>query len=238
MALPKWTDERTQQLVDFVGNESPVSQAMVADAADELETSVRSVSSKLRKMGYDVELASANASKSFSDEQEATLSNFVTDNSGVYTYAEIAENFEGGAFSAKSIQGKILSMQLTEHVKPAPKVETVKTYSEDEESQFISLVNDGAFIEDIAEALGRSVNSIRGKALSLLRAGEINAIPKQEHTKGSSKADPLADVEIDGMTVDDIADQIGKTVRGVKTMLTRRGLQCADYNGAARKEIG
>ena len=238
MALPKWTDERTQQLVDFVGNESPVSQAMVADAADELETSVRSVSSKLRKMGYDVELASANASKSFSDEQEATLSNFVTDNSGVYTYAEIAENFEGGAFSAKSIQGKILSMQLTEHVKPAPKVETVKTYSEDEESQFISLVNDGAFIEDIAEALGRSVNSIRGKALSLLRAGEINAIPKQEHTTGSSKADPLADVEIDGMTVEEIADQIGKTVRGVKTMLTRRGLQCADYNGAARKEIG
>jgi hypothetical protein len=238
MALPKWTDERTQQLVDFVGNESPVSQAMVADAADELETSVRSVSSKLRKMGYDVELASANASKSFSDEQEATLSNFVTDNSGVYTYAEIAENFEGGSFSAKSIQGKILSMQLTEHVKPAPKVETVKTYSEDEESQFISMVNDGAFIEDIAEGLGRSVNSIRGKALSLLRAGEINAIPKQEHTKGSSKADPLADVEIDGMTVEEIADQIGKTVRGVKTMLTRRGLQCADYNGAARKEIG
>ena len=238
MALPKWTDERTQQLVDFVGNESPVSQAMVADAADELETSVRSVSSKLRKMGYDVELASANASKSFSDEQEATLSNFVTDNSGVYTYAEIASNFEGGAFSAKSIQGKILSMQLTEHVKPAPKVETVKTYSEDEESQFISMVNDGAFIEDIAEGLGRSVNSIRGKALSLLRAGEINAIPKQEHTKGSSKADPLADVEIDGMTVEEIADQIGKTVRGVKTMLTRRGLQCADYNGAARKEIG
>ncbi|HAI39625.1 MAG TPA: hypothetical protein DCM40_16705 [Maribacter sp.] len=238
MALPKWTDERTQQLVDFVGNESPVSQAMVADAADELETSVRSVSSKLRKMGYDVELASANASKSFSDEQEATLSNFVTDNSGVYTYAEIAENFEGGSFSAKSIQGKILSMQLTEHVKPAPKVETVKTYSEDEESQFISMVNDGAFIEDIAEGLGRSVNSIRGKALSLLRAGEINAIPKQEHTKGSSKADPLADVEIDGMTVEEIADEIGKTVRGVKTMLTRRGLQCADYNGAARKEIG
>jgi DNA-binding NarL/FixJ family response regulator len=238
MALPKWTDERTQQLVDFIGESSPVSQAMVAEAAEDLETSTRSVSSKLRKMGFDVELASASASKSFSEEQEATLSNFVTDNSGVYTYAEIASNFEGGAFSAKSIQGKILSMQLTEHVKPAPKVETVKTYSEDEESQFISLVNDGAFIEDIAEALGRSVNSIRGKALSLLRAGEINAIPKQEHTKGSSKADPLADVEIDGMTVEEIADQIGKTVRGVKTMLTRRGLQCADYNGAARKEIG
>ena len=238
MALPKWTDERTQQLTDFVGSESPVSQATVANAADELETSVRSVSSKLRKMGFDVELASASQSKAFSDEQESTLSNFVQDNSGSYTYAEIAENFEGGAFSAKSIQGKILSMQLTEHVKPAPKVETVKSYNEDEEATFVSMVNDGAFIEQIAESLGRSVNSIRGKALSLLRAGEINAIPKQENVVGNSKADPLADMDISDMSVEDIADEIGKTVRGVKTMLTRRGLQCADYNGAARNEIG
>ena len=238
MALPKWTDERTQQLTDFVGSESPVSQATVANAADELETSVRSVSSKLRKMGFDVELASASQSKAFSDEQESTLSNFVQDNSGSYTYAEIAENFEGGHFSAKSIQGKILSMQLTEHVKPAPKVETVKSYNEDEEATFVNMVNDGAFIEQIAESLGRSVNSIRGKALSLLRAGEINAIPKQENVVGNSKADPLADMDISDMSVEEIADEIGKTVRGVKTMLTRRGLQCADYNGAARKEIG
>ena len=68
MALPKWTDERTQQLTDFVGSESPISQVTVANAADELETSTRSVSSKLRKMGFDVELASASASKSFSDD--------------------------------------------------------------------------------------------------------------------------------------------------------------------------
>jgi hypothetical protein len=238
MALPKWTDERTQQLVDFIGDQSPVSQAVVAEAADHLETSTRSVSSKLRKMGFDVELASASASKSFSDEQEATLRNFVQDNSGSYTYAEIASNFEGGSFSAKSIQGKILSMELTEHVKPAPKVETVRTYTPEEEGTFVEMVNGGSFVEEIAEALGKSVNSIRGKALSLLRSGDINAIPKQKETKGSSKADVLADLEIGEMTVQEIADEIGKTVRGVKTMLTRRGLQCADYNGAAKKEIG
>ena len=238
MALPKWTDERTQQLVDFVGSESPISQDTVADAADELETSVRSVSSKLRKMGFEVELASASQSKSFTDEQEATLSAFVNDNSGSYTYAEIASNFEGGSFSAKSIQGKILSMELTSHVKPAPKVETVRTYTPEEEGTFVSMVNDGSFVEEIADALGKSVNSIRGKALSLLRSGEINAIPKQKETKGSSKADVLADVDVANHTVEEIADQIGKTVRGVKTMLTRRGLQCSDYNGAAKKDIG
>ena len=53
------------------------------------------------------------------------------------------------------------------------------------------MVNDGSFVEEIADALGKSVNSIRGKALSLLRSGEINAIPKQKETKGSSKADVL-----------------------------------------------
>ena len=237
MALPKWTDERTDELVNFVGDESPISQGTVAEAADQLETSTRSISSKLRKMGYEVELASASTSRAFSESQEATLATFVQDNSGEYTYAQIAENFDGGAFSAKSIQGKILSMELTEHVKPAPKVEAVRTYSEDEETTFIEMVNDGAFVEAIADALDRSVNSVRGKALSLLRSGDIDAIPRQEHTKGSTKEDPLADLgDISGMTVEEIAEAIGKTARGVKTMLTRRGLVAEDYDGAAKKE--
>jgi hypothetical protein len=237
MALPKWTDERTDALTNFVGDESPVSQATVAEAASELETSTRSISSKLRKMGHDVELASASATRAFSDAQEATLSAFVSDNSGEYTYAEIAGHFEDGAFSPKSIQGKILSMELTGHVKPAPKVEAVRTYNPDEEAVFVKMVNDGAFVEAIAAELDRSVNSVRGKALSLLRSGDIDAIPRQETTKGASKEDPLAELtDIGSMGVEDIAEAIGKTARGVKTMLTRRGLSAADYDGAAKKE--
>ena len=234
MALPKWTDERTEALTTFVGGESPVSQATVAEAADQLETSTRSISSKLRKMGYEVESAATANGKSFTEQQETTLRAFVTDNSGQYTYAQISEHFEGGAFTPKSIQGKILSMELTDHVAPAPKVESVRTYTEDEETTFISMVNDGAFVEAIADSLGRSVNSIRGKALSLLRSGDIQAIPRQESTKGASNVDPLADLDVTEMTVEAIAETIGKTARGVKTMLTRRGLVAADYDGAAK----
>jgi len=236
MALPKWTDERTAELTSFVGDESPVSQSTVADAAVQLETSTRSVSSKLRKMGFDVELASASSTKAFSEAQEATLASFVTDNSGQYTYADISDHFENGAFSAKSIQGKILSMELTAHVKPAPKVESVKTYSDAEEATFISMVESGNFVEAIADELGKTVNSIRGKALSLLRTGAISAIPKQEVTKGSAKSDPFENVDVADLTVEQIAEQIGKTARGVKTMLTRRGLVAADYDGASKKE--
>lgn len=232
--LPKWTDERTDTLTNFVGDETPVSQTSVAQAAEQLETTTRSVSSKLRKMGYDVELASSSSARAFTEEQETILRSFVTDNSGTYTYAEIADHYQGGAFSKKSIQGKILSMELTGHVKPAPIKESVRTYSTSEETIFVEMVNNGAFVEAIADAMGRSVNSVRGKALSLLRSGDIGAIPKQEHTKANGSADPLADMDVTDMTVESIAAEIGKTTRGVKTMLTRRGLTASDYDGAAK----
>ena len=103
---------------------------------------------------------------------------------------------------------------------------------------FVEMVNGGSFVEEIADALGKTVNSVRGKALSLLRAeADRTAIPKQKETKGASKADPLADLgDVSGLTVEEIATAIDKTARGVKTMLTRRGLVASDYDGASKKE--
>tara|TARA_B110000503_G_C7149221_1_gene414372 strand:- start:1080 stop:1805 length:726 start_codon:yes stop_codon:yes gene_type:complete len=237
MALPKWTDERTNALSTYVGDESPVSQETVAAAAEELDTTSRSIASKLRKMGHEVELAAARNQSKFSSDQEATLRTFIESNSGEYTYVQIAEYFENNSFTPKSIQGKILSMELTQHVKAAPKAESTKTYSDVEEATFLNMVHSGAFVEQIAEALNRSVNSIRGKALSFLRSGEIDSIPRQENTKGSSKVDPLVELgDIAALTVEQIAESIGKTARGVKTMLTRRGLVASDYDGASKKE--
>ena len=234
MAIPKWTEERTASLTDFVGSESPVTYATVVDAADQLETSPRSVASKLRKMGHEVESSASVTTRAFSDAQETTLSSFVTDNSGQYTYGQIAEAFEGGEFSSKQIQGKLLSMQLTEHVKPTPKVESVRTFSDAEEAEFVKHASNGAYLEDIAEALGRTVNQIRGKALSLLRQGSIASIPAQKESKAAAKADPLEGVDVASLSVEEIAEQIGKTARGVKTMLTRRGLTASNYDGAAK----
>lgn len=234
MTTPKWTEERTAQLIDEVGDESPVSRGTVAELAEALGTSTRSVSSKLRKLGYEVELASATP-RAFSDEATNELRHFVTQNTGEYTYAEIAEKFPGD-YTAKAIQGKILSMELTAHVKETPKVEHAKTYSADEEALVLKLIRDGKFVEEIADAVGKSVQSVRGKALSLQRAGEIDAMPKQRDVKGPA-ADPLDAIgDVSALSVAQIAEQIGKTERGVKTMLTRRGLKATDYDGAAKKE--
>jgi hypothetical protein len=235
MTTPRWTDDRTRILTAIAEGMDTVSQETVANAAVELDTTTRSVSSKLRKMGYDVELASSANKKAFTDEQADSLSSFVTGNSGAYTYADIAGNFEGGAFSAKQVQGKILSMELTDHVKPAEKVEVARTYTPEEEATFLDMHANGAFVEELAEALGKSINSIRGKALSFLRSGEITSIPKQKESRAKANVDPLDALgDVSGLTVEQIAESIEKTVRGVKTMLTRRGMSCANHDGAKK----
>jgi hypothetical protein len=230
-----WTEEREAELENLVGNENPVTQVTVASAAEALEVSGRSVSSKLRKMGYDVEKVSARA-KTFSDEQEADLREFVESNSGEFTYAEIAERFAGGTFTPRQIQGKILSLELTEAVKRAPKPESTKTYTEEEEATILELVQGGAFIEDIVEAVGRPLNSVRGKLLSMSRQYENFTIPKQRESHAAKKVDPFEGLDVAELTVAEIAEKIGKSPRGVRVMLTNRGLNCADYNAKVKKE--
>lgn len=233
--LPKWDDERTETLSNMVGDDVPVSQDTVAECAVELETTTRSIASKLRKMGYEVETVAQAHKKTFTDEQEADLRKFVTANEGVFTYAEIAAQVLGDAEKARSIQGKLLSMELTGMAKPTPKKEEAKKYSDDEEAVFEQMANDGAFLEDIAEALGKELNSVRGKALSMLRSHGIE-MPKQKESHSKAGPDPIAELsDIASMTVEEIADAVGKSVRGIKVILTNRGITASNYDGAARR---
>lgn len=231
-----WSDEAVAQLVSIAGSESPVSVARVEQAATTLDRSVRSVSSKLRQLDYDVASMAKEKVAAFTPEQSVALSNFVVGNEGKLTYKEIAEQFPGD-FSAKQIQGKLLALELTSSVKPADKVEVARTYSEAEEATFIKMANAGKYIEEIAVALGKSIPSVRGKALSLTRKEQIAKIPAQKdsHAKNVVDAVTALGAAIATMTVAEIAKAVDKTERGIKTLLTRRGVDVADYAGAAKK---
>lgn len=233
----KWNDETVAKLLALVGNETPVQPATVVAAAAALEVSERSVASKLRQL--DVEVASMAKEKvaTFTPDESTKLSAFVKNNTGAYTYAEIAAQFEGGKFNAKQIQGKLLALELTSSVKPAPKVEVARTYTEAEEATFVSMAKAGKFIEEIAAALNKTTASVRGKALSLTRSGQIDTIPKQKesHAKNVVDAVEALGAAVSGMTVAAIATAVDKTERGVRTLLTRRGIKVADYDGASRK---
>lgn len=233
----KWNDETVAKLVSLVGNEVPVQPATIAMAATALEVTERSVASKLRKMGVDVASMAKEKTATFTADESVALSNFVNSNAGEYTYAEIAATFANAKFSAKQIQGKLLALELTGLVKPTPKVEVARTYTEAEEVKFIEMANAGKFIEDIAAALGKETASIRGKALSLTRSGQISTIPKQKesHAKNVIDAVEALGTAISEMTVATIAAAVDKTERGVRTLLTRRGIKVADYDGAAKR---
>ena len=232
----KWSDETVAALLGIVGSTSPVTADLVEQAATTLGVTVRSVASKLRQLDRDVASMAKEKVPAFTPEQSDSLAKFVNANPGVFTYKEIAEQFEGG-FSAKQIQGKLLALELTSKVKPAEKVEAARTYTEAEEATFVTMVNGGSFIEDIAVALGKSIASIRGKALSLTRGGQIAEIPKQRESHKVNAVDPVDALgdKLVTMTVEEIATAVDKTPRGIKTLLTRRGIKVANYDGAAKK---
>lgn len=236
-APKNWTDEAVATLLATVGSESPVSVASVEAAAAALGKTTRSIASKLRQLDREVASMAKEKVSAFTPEQSAELRDFVTNNAGRYTYKEIAESFASGQFSAKQIQGKLLALELTGSVKAAEKIEVARTYTEAEEAEFVSMANAGSFIEDIAVALDKSVASVRGKALSLTRSGLIAEIPKQKESHAKESVDPVAALgdAIATMTVAEIAKAVDKTERGLKTLLTRRGINCADYKGADKK---
>ena len=233
----KWSDETVAQLLSIVGHDSPVSVARVEQAAEALGVTERSVASKLRQLDREVASVAKEKVSAFTPEQGAALTSMVSSNSGMYTYKDIAERFEHGTFTAKQIQGKLLALELTGNVKPAEKVEAARTYSDAEETTFIKMAQAGKYIEEIAVTLGKSIPSVRGKALSLTRKGQIDRIPTQKDSHAKNTVDPVTalGISIVNMTVAEIATAVDKTERGLKTLLTRRGISVKDYDGAAKK---
>lgn len=235
--LPKWTEDRTNELVSIVGEVDEVSLEVVEEAAIALDTTARSIASKLRKLGYEVESTASRHTKTFTEEEAEKLRDFVEKNPNTYTYAEIAAYVFDDANKARQVQGKLLSMELTNLVKKTPPKEIKKVYTEQEEQRILALMEEGAYLEDIAEELNKPLNSIRGKVLSITRANPELTMPKQRESHAKHQGDLLEALgAITDMTVAEIAEKIGKTERGVKTMLTYRGLVAKDYDGAARAD--
>ena len=233
----KWNDEAVAQLLQIVGNASPVSVEKVEAASEALGVTTRSVAAKLRQLDREVASMAKEKTSAFTETEGDALAAYVGNNAGRYTYKEIAEQFASGKFTAKQIQGKLLALELTGSVKPAEKVEVARSYTEAEEATFIKMAEGGSFIEDIAAKLNKSVPSVRGKALSLTRKGQIAKIPAQRESHAKDQVDPIVALgdKIHSMTVAEIAAAVDKTERGLRTLLTRRGINVADYKGADKK---
>ena len=215
-----YTDEMVARMESAASSE--VNEALIQELCDEFQFPRRSVTAKLRKLGFEVP-KKPGAAPVFSAEETEALSSFLSGNSGVHTAEEIAETFADGQFTARQINGKALSLEMTQHIKPAEKKVTPKTYTADEESTISAMVEGGSYLEEIAESVGKTVASVRGKLLSM-------GLKAPLRDKKASKSDPYEGIDgLTDQTVEQLADHFGKTVRGVKTVLTRRGLSASDY---------
>jgi hypothetical protein len=228
MSNYKYTDEIEARIRAVVGT-APTEET-IQSLVEELQFPRRSVTAKLRSMGYTVPTM-AEAPK-FSAEETKALTDFLTAKSGTLTADEVSKAFADGKFTARQIMGKALSLELTSHLKQTEKAAKPRTYSPEEESKIAALVGQGKFLEEIADALGKSVNSIRGKLLSM----ELKAPQRDKKQQASGGAYPNLEVLAPTMTVDELVahynkDNAGtpKTARGVKTALSRRSIQAKDY---------
>jgi transposase-like protein len=235
MSKINWNEVNTKVLTDAVEGLEVVSQEVVADLAEKLEGSARSVGAKLRKMGFEVEKVTARPSK-WTPELEEKLAQILEEHAGEYTYAELAQVFfSEEEITDKQVQGKVLSMELTHAVKPAPKRDAVRTYTPEQEATYVDMAKSGASLEAIAEALGVSLNSARGKGMSLVREGLLEEQPVQVTSTAAKRKDFLEGLDLANMTVDEIAEATGRQTRGIKNTLTRRGLDCKDHKGSDRR---
>jgi hypothetical protein len=230
MSKYDYTDEMVARMEEVAGQ--GLTEESIQGLMDEFEFPRRSVTAKLRKLGFDVP-KKPGAAPIFSADETAALADYLENNSGVFTAEEIAAHFSsewGRDVNARQVNGKALSMELTSAIKPADKKVTPRSYTEEQEATIASMVEAGNFLEEIADAMGRPVNSVRGKLLSM-------GLKAPQRDKKNTKTDAYAGIEdMLDQTVEEIAAAFDKTVRGVKTVLTRRNLACADYTPKAQAE--
>lgn len=230
MSKFEYTEDMVARMQEVAKNE--LTEEAIEALMAEFDFPRRSVTAKLRKLGFEVPKKPGAAPIFSADETEA-LAEYLDDNSGELTAEEIAAHFSdawGREVTARQINGKALSMEKTGDIKPAEKKVAPRTYSDAEEATIAKLVGEGKFLEDVADAVGRPVNSIRGKLLSM-------GLKAPQRDKKAAKSDPYEGIEdMLDKSVEEIATAFDKTVRGVKTVLTRRGLSCADYTPKAAAE--
>lgn len=228
MAKFEYTEDMVARMEQVCAN--GINEDIITSLCEEFDFPRRSVTAKLRKLGFDVP-TKPKAAPAFDEAETAALTEFLEANSGVHTAEEIAAHFSdawGREVTSRQVNGKALSLEMTGHIKPAEKKVAPRTYTEAEEAQIADMANGGAFLEDIAESLGKSVNSIRGKLLSM-------QLKAPQRDKKAAKADSYDGIEdlATSMSVAELAEHYGKSERGVKTVLTRRGISATDYTPKA-----
>ena len=218
----EYTEEMVEQMHTVCAE--GVEESQIEQLMGEFDFPRRSVTAKLRKLNYDVPKKPGEAPK-FTPEETDEIRSFLEDHDGEFTAEEIASD-HFTKFTSRQITGKALSLEMTGNIKPAEKKVAPKTFTDAEEVIIRDMVAKNSFLEEIADKVGKTVNSVRGKLLSM----QLKAVQRD---KKGAKASPYEGLvegsDLLNLTVEELAEKFDKTPRGVKTVLARRKLECKNY---------
>lgn len=227
MSNYKYTPELEARMLEVVG--SQVTEDNIAALMQETGYPRRSITAKLRSLGRG-DVPTLTEAPVFTADETNALSEFLTSNSGAFTAAEISEKFMSGKFTDRQVRGKALALELTAHIKKVEAKVKPKTYTDAEEATIAKMVEAGKFLEEIAEAVGKPVNSVRGKLLSM----ELKAPQRDKKAPVAGGSYPDLATVAPTMTVEELVAHYqktkeGTTARGIKTALSRRGINAKNY---------
>ena len=209
-----------EKVVEALNGKKEVEYAEVEGLAERFNLSSRSIAAKLRHQGITVG-KKVKAKSSFTAEDTATIETLASKGKFVEEIADAVGK------SVNQIKGKLLSMRIygVKQRDIKPKTVYKKSYTEAEEGLVASMANQGKFIEEIADRLGRTVPQIRGKLLSMNITGV-----KQKTKKGKpapvyteevlKRIEELANAK---KSEAEIADELSLNPKGLHTRMIQLG---------------
>lgn len=209
----KYTDEMDSTIVAAVTEANGLAtKEVIADLSDELDVPARSLAYRMRNV-LELDVESTTKAPSFTADETET---FLELADGTKTAEEIAVVMDK---TPAQVRGKNLACKTT--LAPSEKAEPkAKVYSDAEEVRIEALVEDGKFLEEIAAAMGREVNSIRGKLLSMkLKAPQRDHVAVKTAVYTDEIVADLVTRVAAGETLDQIVEATGLNVRGLKSKL-------------------
>ena len=230
--MAKYNEEMVEVLADFGDSyeeEIPYEdcEKFTVDFNEKFDVdySVRSITSKLRHMEYNVakKNASTAPSKKYTEEEEAKIRE-IASKEGVWL-EDIAEAL---GREVKSIGGKLISMGIYGIKKRDKKVnDTPKLFTEEDEAKILEMVKAGeTFIEDIAEALEKDIKQVRGK-LAGMRIKGVKTRNKKAPKAKVYTDEVIAEIKEElaaGKTLEEIVEARGLNLTGAIATLTRLGV--------------
>jgi DNA-binding CsgD family transcriptional regulator len=216
----KWTEELVAKLVEGLDKNTEVPYSKCQEIAENLNISDRSVTGKLRVLGFKVG-RKTKPGKVYTPEDEERIRKMVEKG---YTQKQIADKL---GKDIKSIGGKLLAMGIKGVERGVPKKEAApKKFTEAEEAKIKELAENGAYVEEIADALGKTVQQIRGKLVSM----KISGVPTKNKKTATKKVYTDAVVEqvkalaAEGKSVEEIAEALELNEKGLRSKMGKLGL--------------